>query len=115
MKHSIGKTIPAATPTTLFTVPQGYVAELSLLFLSNHTTSAKTVSVYWEHAHDPTHDIYIVNQKSLSSKDYLQFSDSSIIMQSGDSLKIDTETGSNYTVIVTFDLRKEMPLYTFDD
>ena len=115
MKHSIGLTIPANTPTTVFTVPQGYVAELSLLFLSNHTSSSKQVSVWWEHAHDPSHDIYIVFQKSLNSKDYLQFSDGTVVMQQGDALKMTTETASDYTILVTFDLRKEKPLYTVPD
>jgi hypothetical protein len=115
MKHSIGITVPAASETTIFTVPQGYVVDLSLLFLSNHTAGNKTVSVWWEHEHDPTHDIYIVYQKSLNAKDFLQFSDASVVMQQGDSLKIITESGSDFTVIVTFDLRKEKPIYAFPD
>jgi hypothetical protein len=113
MKHSIGLTIPAATTTTMFTVPEGYVAEMDLLYIHNKSVTNKTIDVYWQHAHDPTHQIYILDDKLLSSKDYLQFSDGTVVLQAGDALKVLTETDSDYTVIVTFDLRKEKPLYTF--
>lgn len=113
MKHSIGLTIPAATTTTMFTVPEGYVAEVDMLYIHNKTSANKLVDAYWQHAHNPSHQIYIVYQKTLSSKDYLKFDTGSVVFQAGDSLKVLTETGSDFSVIVTFDLRKEKPLYTF--
>lgn len=113
MKHSVGKTVTTTgSDVVLFTVPQGYVAEVSTLFISNSAGSTATVSVYWQHYHDASHQIYIINGRSLNSKDYLQFSDG-LVMKSGDSMKVQTNT-SGISFIATFDLRKEFPMYTFD-
>ena len=114
MKHSIGKTIPAATLTEIFTVPEGFVAEVDMLFIANHTSGSKTASVYWEHAHDASHKIYIVYEKSLSAKEFLQFSNGSVVFKPGDSMWMLTESGSDYSVIVTFDLRAAPAMYTFE-
>ena len=99
MKHSVGKVIPAATLTELFKVPAGYKAEVSTL--------------YWQHAHDITHKIYIVFGYQIHANNYLQFSDS-MVMQSGDSIQVLTEAGSEMSVIASFDLRKEQAILAFD-
>jgi len=113
MKHSIGITLASSTLTEVFTVPQGYVAEVDMLFVNNHTSGSKTIDVYWQHEHDPNHKIYILFQKSLSSKEFLQFSNGSVIFKPGDSLWAQAESGSDYTLIVTFDLRAAPALWTF--
>jgi hypothetical protein len=115
MKHSVGITLPAATTTTVFTVPSGYVAEVDMLFISNHSGNNKTVSAYWQHAHDAEHQIYIIDGYPLATKGFVQFSNGSVVFQQGDSLKITPETGSDMSVIVTFDLRKEAQILTFND
>lgn len=113
MKHSVGKTITTTgSDVVLFTVPQGYVAEVSTLFVSNTSGSTATVSIFWQHYHDATHQIYIINGKSLNAKDYLQFSDG-LVMKSGDSMWVNIGT-AGISFIATFDLRKEFPMYTFD-
>jgi hypothetical protein len=114
MKHSVGKTITTTgSDVVLFTVPPGYVAEIDMLFISNTSGSTASVSAYWEHGLDTSHDIYIINGYSLNSKDYLQFSNGSLVMKSNDSIKVQTNT-SGVSFIATFDLRKELPMYTFD-
>ena len=113
MKHSIGLTITANTLTTIITVPEGYVAEVDMIYTHNESASNKHVSIYWQHAHNPAHQIYVLYQHIVSSKDYYKFDNGSIVLQAGDTLNILTETGSTYSVIATFDLRKEKPLYTF--
>lgn len=113
MKHSIGRTITPATLTEIMQVPAGYVAEVDMLFVTNNTVSSKTIDVYWEHAHDPAHHIYILQQTPVNSKAYLQFSQGSVVFQAGDRLMATTEAASDFALIVTFDLRKEQPLYAF--
>ena len=113
MKHSVGKTITTTgSDVELFTVPNGYVAEVSTLFISNTAGSTASVSVFWQHGHDASHQIYIINGKSLNAKDYLQFSDG-LVMKQGDSMNVQTNT-SGISFIATFDLRQEFPMYTFD-
>ena len=114
MKHSIGISLPAATNTTVFTVPLGYVAELTYLYIYNDTGSTKTVTAYWQHAHNPAHQIKLLSGVSVTSKATVQFSDLSIIFNQGDILVVNPETGADMSVIVTFDLRKEIFPLTFD-
>ena len=112
MKHSVGKTITTTgSDVELFTVPNGYVAEVTTLFISNTSGSTASVSVFWEHGHDASHQIYIINGKSLGSHDYIQFSDG-LVLKSGDSIQVQTSR-ANVSFIATFDLRKELPMYTF--
>ena len=113
MKHSVGKVIQPATLTELFKVPAGYKAEVSTLFASNHTGNNKTITLYWQHAHDINHKIYIVTAYVINANNYLKFSDS-MVMQSGDSIQVLTEAGSEMSVIASFDLRKEQAVLAFD-
>jgi hypothetical protein len=113
MKHTVGKVIQPATLTELFKVPAGYKAEVSTLFASNRQGSHKTVSIYWQHAHDIDHKIYIITEYNLNANHYVQFSDS-MVMQSGDSIQVLTEAGSLMNVMASFDLRKEQAVLAFD-
>ena len=113
MKHSVGKQLTAGVANTLFTVPNGYKAEVSLLFISNHTGNNKTISAYWQHAHDITHQIRIVDGYLLAATEFLKFDGSTIVMQSGDSMVLTPEAGSEMSAIATFDLRKEPQTVAF--
>ena len=113
MRHTVGKVIQPATLTELFKVPAGYKAEVSTLFASNHTGNNKFITLYWQHAHDINHKIYIVTDYVINANNYLQFSDS-MVMQSGDSIQVLTEAGSDMSVIASFDLRKEQAVLAFD-
>jgi len=114
MKHSIGISLPAATNTTVFTVPLGYVAELTYLYIYNDTGSAKTVTAYWEHAHNPAHQIKLLSDVSLTSKTIILYDTIDIVFNPGDTLVVNPETGADMSIIVTFDLRKEIFPLTFD-
>jgi hypothetical protein len=114
MKHSVGKLLTAGAANTLFIVPAGYKAEVSLLFISNHTGNNKTISAYWQHAHDAAHQIRIIDGYLLAATEFLKFDGSTIVMQSGDSIVLTPEAGSNMSAIVTFDLYKEAATYAFE-
>jgi len=111
MKHSIGRTLPASTNTQVLLVPNGYIADVSMVFISNTSGSTGNISFYWEHGHDPSHQIYVLNAKTINSKDYLQFSQGNLVMKSGDSFYFNPSVEMN--VIVTFDLLKAPQLFTF--
>ena len=106
-------TLTSSTLTEVFTVPEGYVAEVDMLFVSNHTSGSKKIDVYWERADDPSKQIYIIYEKPVSSKDFLQFSNGVVVFKPGDSMWAKAEAGSDYTLIVTFDLKVAPALYTF--
>jgi hypothetical protein len=114
MKHSVGKQLTAGAANTLFTVPNGYKAEVSLLFISNHTGNNKTISAYWQHAHDASHQIRIIDGYLLAATEFIKFDGSTVVMQSGDSMVLTPEAGSAMSAICTFDLRKEPQTVAFD-
>ena len=114
MKHSIGKLLTAGVANTLFIVPNGFKAEVSLLFISNHTGNNKTISAYWQHAHDAAHQIRIIDGYLLAATEFLKFDGSTIVMQSGDSMVLTPEAGSDMSAIATFNLYKEAASYAFD-
>jgi len=113
MKHTVGKVIVPATLTELFKVPAGYKAQVSTLFASNHQGNNKWITMYWQHAHDANHKIYVVTEFVISANNYLQFSDS-MVMQSGDSIFVMTEAASDMSVMASFDLYKEAQTVAFD-
>jgi hypothetical protein len=114
MKYSIGKQLTAGTETEVFTVPNGLVAEVSLLFISNHTGNNKAVDAIWQYGEDPTRRIYIIDSYVLNANGFVQFSNGILVMQQGDSLRITPDAASSMSVIVTFDLHRQQPITTFD-
>ena len=112
MKHSIGKSLAAGTAQEIFTVPNGYHAIVSMAFITNTAGSTGSYDMSWRHAHDFGHVIRFAYGKSLSSGNSDQFSNGELVMQSGDKMTITNTVAVD--VIVTFDLIKAQPLYTFD-
>ena len=114
MKHSVGKQLTAGVANTVFTVPNGFKAEVDMLFISNLDANNKTTTAYWQHAHDINHKIRIVDLYPMASHSFLQFSNGSVVMQQGDSFVIQPEAGATQSCIITFDLRKEPITVAFD-
>ena len=111
MKHSVGKSFATGTAHNLFTVPNGFIAVVYMVFITN--TSGNTISydMGWYHSHGP-HTIRFAFGKSLGSGTSDQFTNGELVMKEGDALTI-TNTGA-VDVIATFDLIKSLPLYAFE-
>ena len=108
MKHTVVKNLVASTDTTLFTVPQGYIAEVYMVFISNVSGSTGAADFWWRKGGV---DYAILESKSLGSGEYIQFSNGSIIMQAGDTLMFNS--GQVMTVMASFDLIQAPPMYAF--
>lgn len=113
MKHSIGKSFAvSATPVTIFEVPQGYVAHVSLVYVTNTAGNTGSYSLYWSHAHSNyAHNIPFASGKSLGAHSSDQFSQAELVMKAGDRMTITNDT--TMAVIITLDLYQSMPLYAF--
>ena len=111
MKHSIGKSFAVGTAQNIFTVPNGFIAVVYMVFVTN--TSGNTISydMGWYHVHGP-HTVRFAFGKSLGSGSSDQFTNGELVMKEGDALTI-TNTGA-VDVIATFDLIKSLPLYAFE-
>lgn len=112
MKHSIGKSFAAGTAQEIFTVPNGYIAIVYMVFITNTSGSTNSYDMSWRHAHNNYADVIrFAYGKSLGSGTSDQFTNGELVMKSGDKLTI-TNSGA-MDVIVTFDLLQAMPLYAF--
>ena len=102
MLYTKNANVTTTDVATIVTIPSGYVAHWSLLFIANLGGSTDNATVYVDKA-DGT-DLYIIGGTNISSKDYLQFSDGIIVLQSGDQIKASTGSAGNMEFVVTFDL-----------
>ena len=112
MKHSIGKSFATGTAQNILTVPNGFIAAVYMVYVTNTSGSTGSYTMSWRHAHDPGHVIRFAYGKSLGSGSSDQFANGELIMKQGDSLTI--TNGVSVDVIVTFDLIKALPLDAFD-
>lgn len=103
LKYSIGKNLTAGVANTMFTVPEGYHAYVTMLFIANAGGSTAGVSASW---HDGT-TITFQGTKSVNGGDHIQFGGGEgigLVMTDGDYLTVTPDAGSTFTAIVTFDL-----------
>lgn len=105
-QYSIGKNLTAGISNTIFTVPTGYEAKVTMVFVTNNTGSTKSFTASWWH--DGV-EIQFAAAKSLGSKDFIQFGGEFgdfMIMQEGDYMTMTPEAGSTFTTIASFILHK---------
>lgn len=102
MLYTKNANVTTTDVASIVTIPNGYVAHWSLLFISNLGGSTDDATVYVDKA-DGT-DLYVIGEVNISSKSYLQFSDGIIVLQAGDVIKCSTGSAGNMEFVVTFDL-----------
>ena len=100
---SVGVNPTAATLTTVYTVPTGYYAKFTVMYIHNTGGNTKTITVQWyDSSADTTLDI--LTGYSLASKEYLEFNGVAyIVLEEGDRLQITTEASSSFSFIATFE------------
>jgi hypothetical protein len=103
-KFSVGVNPTAATETTVFEVPDHQKVVIHQIMMSNHSGNNKTADLWWEHGHDASHDLYITDDKVFTTSELLNLNQIELVMRQGDKLKVLTEAGSNFSVIITFDI-----------
>ena len=102
---SVGKNLVAATKTTMFAVPARQIAKWTLLFASNHTSSAKNFTAYWYDKSTDT-EVPIVFNYPLPSKEFLKFDNSYITLEENDEIRVMIEAGADCAVVCTFELEE---------
>ena len=104
---TVGLNLSAGTLTTVYTVPTGYVAKWNLMYVFNGTGSTKSFTAYWHDA-SAAADIYVLNQNSVSSKEYVRMDGGAyVVMEEGDKVMMQSEAGSTFSTICTFELFKK--------
>ena len=101
---SVGVNPTAAVLTTVFTVPTGYYAKFTVMYVHNTGGSTKHITVQWNDASTAT-SYDILTAYDFTSKAYLQFDGAAyIVLEEGDKIQITTEAGSTFSFISTFEV-----------
>jgi hypothetical protein len=111
--HSIGKNLTANTLTTLFTVPTRSLAKATNILVSNHSTSAKHITVYWYDA-SANVSIEVLFEYNLTAKAYLILDNGFyFMMDEKDELRAISQTGSTTTIIASFEIEQRSSVQQF--
>ena len=102
---SVGINPTANTLTTVYTVPTGYYAKFTVMYIHNTGGSTKHITVQWYDASTAT-TLDILTEYNFTSKNYLQFDGNAyIVLEEGDKIEITTEAGSTFSFIATFEVQ----------
>ena len=102
---SVGINPTAATLTTVYTVPTGYYAKFTVMYIHNTGGSTKHITVQWYDASSAS-TLDILTEYDFTSKLYLQFDGNAyIVLEEGDRIQITTQTASSFSFIATFEVQ----------
>jgi hypothetical protein len=106
-EQSVGLNLTANTLTTVYTVPTGYYAKWNLMYLLNGTGSTKAMTVYWTDT-SASINIYVLNSYNITSKEFFKMDGGAyVVLEEGDKVMMQSETGSSFSTICTFELIKK--------
>ena len=104
---STGNVLPAATQTTIFTVPTGYYARWPLCYVVNTGGNNKTIDVVWYDS-SAAIEVHVLDNYVLSATQFIKFNDGAyIVLEEGDQVRAMSETGSTMNIINTFELYRK--------
>ena len=100
---SVGVNPAANTLTTVYTVPTGYYAKFTVMYIHNTGANTKHITVQWYDA-SAASTLDILTAYNLTTKQYLEFNGVAyIVLEEGDRLQITTEAASSFSFIATFE------------
>ena len=103
MLYTKNVTLTDTSTQTLVTIPNGYVAHWTMVFISNLDNSTNDITLFIDKTPDP--DVYIFNGTNVQSKEYLLLDGNAVfVLQPGDVIKAAAGGAGNMEVVVTFDL-----------
>ena len=102
---SVGISPTANTLTTVYTVPTGYYAKFTVMYIHNTGGSTKHITVQWYDASSAS-TLDILTEYDFTSKLYLQFDGNAyIVLEEGDRIQITTQSASSFSFIATFEVQ----------
>lgn len=98
--RSFGKTIDGAATTTVYSCPNNFTSKVTLVFISNRTNGNVVVQLEWDDvSNGGPHNI--LSAYTIGGYQFLQLSDAYLVLNSGDSLRVTTQSGAQIDVIVS--------------
>jgi hypothetical protein len=102
---SVGINPTAATLTTVYTVPTGYYAKFTVMYIHNTGGNTKSITVQWYDSSTAT-TLDILTAYPLASKEYLEFNGVAyMVLEEGDRIQLTTEAASSFSFIATFEVQ----------
>ena len=102
---SVGVNPTAATLTTVYTVPTGYYAKFTVIYIHNTGGNTKSITVQWYDSSTAT-TLDILTAYPLASKEYLEFNGVAyMVLEEGDRIQLTTEAASSFSFIATFEVQ----------
>jgi uncharacterized membrane protein len=98
--RSVGKILTAGAANIIYTCPSKYIARMVLLFVTNHGSGNKTVTVKWYDS-SANESYFIVGGYVLTAYGYLKLDGSYLVLNPGDTLTVTPEAGSTIDAVVT--------------
>lgn len=98
--RSVGTNLTAGTSNVVYTCPDNFTGYMTLLFVTNHGSGNKTLTVEW---YDKTTNTwyYILGGYVLSAYNFIKLSEGYLVFNAGDQMRITPEAGSNMSAVVT--------------
>jgi len=102
---SVGINPTADTLTTVYTVPTGYYAKFTVMYIHNTGGNTKSITVQWYDSSTAT-TLDILTAYPLASKEYLEFNGVAyMVLEEGDRIQLTTEAASSFSFIATFEVQ----------
>jgi hypothetical protein len=108
--RSIGKNLTAGVDNTIYTCPANFIAKMVLLFVSNHGGNNKIITIRWHDA-STNEDYYIVGGYVLSANGFLKLDGSYLVLNPGDYMVVNAESGSTMSTTITVEEHYEQSLF----
>jgi hypothetical protein len=104
MLQSIGKTLTAGGTTKLFTVPDGYMAVVELIRVTNGAGGSHDFSITWNNGTA----VLVYPTTTLASKSTYTFGEKNerLVLHEGDDLSLTASASSDFTAIATLDITR---------
>lgn len=109
MLYTKNANVTTTDESTIVTIPSGYVAHWSMLFVSNLGGSTNGAGIYVAKADASRIDI--LGGGNVSSKEYILLTDGIFVLQAGDAIKAYTTAAGDMEFVVTFDLLEQAPVF----
>jgi len=97
--RSVGHKCTTTSRELIYTCPKNHTTLITLLFLSNTDTANRDVTIEWYDSDEAVY--YTVFGTSLSSKNYLQFSDGYMVLNEDDSFHITAGAANVISAIIS--------------
>jgi len=98
--RSVGTQLTAGSANTVYTCPDNYTAKVELVFVTNHGSGLRTITIQW-HDHSENDTYYIVGGYNVSAYNYLKLDGSYLALKAGDYLIVTPEAGASMDATVS--------------